>query len=369
MLRWGCLVLYVLVICSVSAVPVALRNHQSTIARGDDRCSSYTVIIASETNTPFHVPDDCLGYEVDDSQEVVCDSKGFPMTCTFKLKKSVNSAFISNFLSETSKNETAFVSSQSGRPRSEAEMETFASKAVLKALLVAGNPCKPPTVGKPPMRHMDCHLCWSWGIPHPCRCDCRGWNQVGTLCSEPCHVRGAYTFDSGAYCHIPCDGDGLVAGSVGCGLGHDRVCVADGGACVQRFAQRIVDFAEFLTNVLPGAGPAMRTAARAGRAVASQGKRAVMRAVKNSLVKQAKDAAMKAANMKFVKDAFKSYGKGAMDRILEEGAIKVMAANLPNSDTDFALEIAKLADPTGVVTLVAGWVPPDACQMCTLDNC
>lgn len=381
------LILFALVIGRISAVqldslmPVALRDRQRFLkTAATDDCSTITVTIESRTDLPnLHIPDDCLGYETDG--DPVCDGEAFPMECTFNLKLVADSTLLSMASQSAQSFNKSFISEEAriwslnggSRPRSDGEMETWASKAIAKSMLV-GDSCKPATVGKPAARNFDCDMCWAGFFPYPCNCNCRGWNQVANLCFQPCHVRGRYSFDSGVYCHVPCDATGMIELTTGCGLGHDRVCVKDSGSCALRWVSRVVDLVEVLMNLFPGGGTALKTAGKAAKEAAKTGgKMAAYTAAKAAIKNQAKEAADRVKNMKFITDAFNDYGTSRKDAILETGATKFLTANLPPTDAgDIALEIAKLADPTGVVTLVAGWIPPEGCDptaLCSLDNC
>jgi len=379
MLGWRCLILSVHIIARMSAIPVALRNHQSLKSSVSADCLTFTITIlnASDDNH-FHVPDSCIEYDIDMNEKAKCDQTSFPMTCVFQLKR--NSASSASFLSVA--NETAFVSVELGgldrarrKPTNDDEMNTWASKAIAKALLFAGGVCKPATVGKPAMRHMDCDLCW-WGwVPYACNCDCRGWNQIGTLCSEPCHGRGEYSFDSGSYCHKPCDREGQISATTGCGLGHDRVCVAGSGDCALRWGTRILDLAEVLVNLFPGVGTSITKAGKAAKLAYTNGKAAALAAARRELTDQVQEAVTRVKNMKFITDAFNEYGSSRKDAILEAGAFRFLTANLPSGEEsagEIALEVAKLVDPTGVVTLISDFIPPSSCDdlaYCAIDNC
>jgi len=295
------------------------------------------------------------------------------MTCRFKLTK-VNNATLKNLLSLQPARAASQVKKRKIKrpnPRNEAEMEEWATTAVAKAILFMDNACKPATVGKAPPRHMDCDACWAWFVPYPCNCNCRGWNQIASLCSQPCHERLPYSFDSGAYCHKACDRDGQYL-TVGCGLGHDRVCVATSGDCFKRWMGRVVDVIGFLTNLIPGAGPSMKAASTAAKSSAHLGRKAAVAAAATSLRASAIKAASKFKNWSSFKNAFKHFSNGVKDRILEEAVIRFMTANMRQDNSVKALDIAAIVDPTGVVSIVKGWLPPDSCDdgpYCTIDDC
>jgi len=296
------------------------------------------------------------------------------MTCRFKLTK-VNNATLKNLLSLQPARAASQVKKRKIKrpnPRNEAEMEEWATTAVAKAILFMDNACKPATVGKAPPRHMDCDACWAWFVPYPCNCNCRGWNQIANLCNQPCHERGAYSFDSGAYCHKPCNRDGQYL-TVGCGLGHDRVCVESSGHCVNRWIQRTIDVVSLLANLIPGAGPSMKAASTAAKASAHLGRKAAIKAAAAALRTSARQAISKFKNWSSFRNAFKNFASSTKDAILEEAAVRFMTANLPSQDNQLsALDIAGVVDPTGVVGLVAGWIPPESCDSgpyCTIDYC
>jgi len=379
MLGWRCLILSVHIIARMSAIPVALRNHQSLKSSVSADCLTFTVTILNASyDNHFHVPNSCIEYDIDMNEKAKCDKTSFPMTCVFQLKR--NPASYASFLSVA--NETAFVSVELGRPyrarrkpTNDDEMKTWASNAIAKSLLFSDGPvCKPATVGKARPRHMDCDICF-WGpFPHPCNCGCRGWTQILSLCIQPCHEHEEFSFDSGAYCHKPCDRQGQIDATTGCGFGHDRKCVESSGDCAQLWATRIVDLVEVLANILPGVGTALKGAGKAARLAYKGGKAAALAAARKVLTTQARDAVTRVKNMKFITDAFKDYSLKRKDAILEAGALKFFTANLPSESAGatIALEVAKLVDPTGLVTLTANWIPPSSCDdiaYCAIDNC
>jgi len=330
-------------------------------------CSTYTITMANN-NCKLHIPEDCLNYEFDGKGH--CDGTTFPKTCTFTLKTippANNNTTVDSFLSVKSRRKPKLPKPDQ---TNEEAMTQWATVAIGKAMLYFDTPCKPETVGKPAGRHMDCDACWAGIFPYPCNCNCRGWNQVLNLCFQPCHERLPYSYDSGLYCHKPCDQPGQNTNTVGCGLGHDRVCMKDSGACVSRHVMRAVDIAGVLMNVIPGLKAGFKGAKAAWTGAIGAGKGAGWRAAKDAMAGAAKEAAKKFSNTVGIDDAFK-YMKGAKDRILEDAAVRFMAANPPNDDTDVLLEIAKMADPTGVVSMVAGWIPPASCdvQVCSVDDC
>jgi len=295
MLGWCCLILSVHLIVRMSAIPLALRNPQSLKSSASADCLTFTVIILNASyDNHFHVPSSCIEYVIDMNEKAKCTATSFPMTCVFQLKR--NSASSASFLSVA--NETAFVSVELGgiyrgrrKPTNEAEMETWASNAIAKSLLFSENLyCKPATLSKPPPRQMDCDLCWAWYVPYPCNCNCRGWNQIDSLCHQPCHELLEFSFDSGAYCQKPCDRQGQLHGlTTGCGSGHDRICFFPGShACVQRSVTGMVDLVEVLANLFPGSRAAFKAAGKAAKLAYKNGKAAALAAARKILTTQAK---------------------------------------------------------------------------------
>lgn len=252
------------------------------------------------------------------------------------------------------------------------------AKVMGKASLHSGS-CKPATTGKKPARAMSCgrrllndeaFLAAAQKSDTPASrkllgsCGCRGWTQIGPVCVQPCHEHGANSHDSGAYCHRPCDQHGQIALRVGCGLGHDRVCVETSGDCFNRHFSRAISVAEIMMFVgtAGASSAAMKSAAQASKlATANKGRRALAafaRSMKKSVVKM-KNNAMKNS---YIKSQVSQFSAGVRDRILENGATLLLASNVPTDWGAVATEIAATVDPSGVVGFGASFIPPKSCQ-------
>jgi len=380
----------------------------------------------SLASVKFHVPDDCLGYDLDANAQASCNSTTFPMQCTYNMvpnllaNEDLRSDDFANGLYDDSGNAENEVNEQTltqeesidneenaeneqtstqeesidNEVTREIDIETptqtsadllevgkarvkgkhdaqyeWAAKAIAKSMMHS-DACKPPTRGKDPPRHMDCDACMGiWGrrllgraspVPYPCNCGCRGWTQIANLCVQPCHEHGSYSEDTGAYCHKPCNREGQLALHTGCGLGHDRVCVKDSGACVMRWVDRAWSFADILLFVgTAGASSGMKAAASTAR---TAGMKAGMKAMKSAMRASAKKLAAKVAKKGFVKKQLQGFPQGLRDRILENGATMLLASNPPTDWGAVALEIAAVVDPTGVVGFAKGFIPPKDCN-------
>mmetsp|Transcript_33142 Transcript_33142/g.53808 ORF Transcript_33142/g.53808 Transcript_33142/m.53808 type:complete len:841 (+) Transcript_33142:42-2564(+) len=368
-------------------------------ASGGFGCTETSIIIPNN-KTRIHAPDECLDYDFS-KEDPVCNGTTFPMLCKFKMVHSPEtaaflerqqmfdkmgnqvadrqSALIEGKISEhETGNATRHFTDYNAlleRGMNLDEMSHFdvlrldetgkrvkgkheeqyiwAARAHAKASLHASS-CKPSTRGKKPARHMDCDLCWGWGfIPHPCRCDCRGWHQHANLCFQPCTEQGDHSVDTlGHYCHKPCTVDGQLALTEGCGWGHTRVCVEKGKCAAHIFNNFIIPVAEILFSAATfGSGTAVKSAMKGG-----------MKALGKALRTGAKNLARKLKTKKFITDQMKAYPAGVQDRILEGGATMLLASNIPSSWGSAALEIAAVVDPTGLISFGKSFVPPASCE-------
>jgi len=250
----------------------------------------------------------------------------------------------------------------------------WAAKAIAKAE-IHGDTCKPPTNGKRAPREMRCTTgrrllgdpaflaaanMSSRKLLGRLSCGCQGWTQIGVVCFQPCSEHGAYTHDSGFYCHKPCNREGQLALRTGCGLGHDRVCTDGTGGCVNRHLNRLwaaFDVAMFIASL--GSSSAITVSMKTAKTV---GLKAGLAALKSSLKASAKKLAKRVATKGWVKKQLASQTKSTQEAIMESGATLLLASNLPTDWGSVALEIASAVDPTGVIGFATGFVPPDSCD-------
>jgi len=227
--------------------------------------------------------------------------------------------------------------------------------------------CSPAYHGRS-VRGIDCDVCWNW-VPYPCNCNCRGWTQHTVDCWKPCsHYNDEYTQTVGLYCFKPCDREGQIALNVGCGISPaDRTCAGSTGDCVMKYVNHVVSILDVLTSILSGgvAGAfkaAAKTAAKAGsKALAKAGLRAALKAA-------AKEFAQKLWTSKAIQKKILKYKremrKELKKQVAEQGSELFLAASM-KTEPDWggmALEIAEALDPTGIVGLVRGFIPPESCD-------
>ena len=228
--------------------------------------------------------------------------------------------------------------------------------------------CSPASHGRS-VRGIDCDKCWAGFIPYPCNCNCRGWTQHTVDCWKPCsHYHDDYTQTVGLYCFKPCDREGQVALNVGCGLTPaDRTCAASTGDCIMKYVNHVVSILDVLSTVLSGgvAGAfkaAAKTAAKAGsKALAKAGLRAALKAAAKEFAQKLwTSRAIQKKILKYKKHMKKELKK----QVAEQGSELFLAASM-KTEPDWggmALEIAEALDPTGIVGLVRGFIPPESCD-------
>ena len=228
--------------------------------------------------------------------------------------------------------------------------------------------CSPKYHGRS-VRGIDCDRCWAGFIPYPCNCNCRGWEQVTVDCWKPCsHYNDEYTQTVGYYCWKPCDREGQLMFNVGCGLTPlDRTCAASTGDCIMKYVNHAISILDVLTTILSGgvAGAfktAAKTAAKAGsKALAKAGLRAALKAAgKEFAQKLLKSRAVQRKMKKWAKKT----GKELKNQVVEQGSELFLAASM-NTEPDWGGmidEIAEALDPTGIYSLVKGFIPPDSCD-------
>ena len=228
--------------------------------------------------------------------------------------------------------------------------------------------CAPKYHGRS-VRGIDCDMCWKWWVPYPCNCNCRGWEQVTVDCWKPCsHYNDEYTQTVGYYCWKPCDREGQLMFNVGCGLTPlDRTCASSTGDCIMKYVNHAISILDVLTSILSGgvAGAfkaAAKTAAKAGtKALAKAGLRAALKAA-------GKEFAQKLLKSNAIKRKMQKYAtktrKELKNQVVEQGSELFLAASM-NTEPDWGGmidEIAEALDPTGIYSLVKGFIPPDSCD-------
>jgi len=109
-----------------------------------------------------------------------------------------------------------------------------------------------------------------------------------------------------------------------------------------------------------GASSTIKTAASTAN---TAGLKAAMSSLKAALRSSAQKLAQEAAKSGFVRRQLSKCNTGLRDRILENGAVMLLAANLPGDWGTVAWEIAAAVDPTGVVSVVRGFVPSGCDEM------
>lgn len=225
------------------------------------------------------------------------------------------------------------------------------------------------------VRGIDCDKCTAWFVPYPCNCNCRGWTQITVDCWKPCsHYKDAYTQTVGLYCFKPCNRDNQLALTIGCGLvPGERTCHASSKDCAMKYVNHAISITEVLTTVLSGgvAGAlksAAKTALKAGtKVLLKKGLKAAFKVAARTFAKKLKsNKAIKRAVAKYKK----KYKKAVKAEVYEQGATLFMAASM-NSEPDWgkmADEIAETLDPTGVYSLVKGFIPKESCDDMVLMN-
>jgi hypothetical protein len=142
--------------------------------------------------------------------------------------------------------------------------------------------------------------------------------------------------------------------------------VDDTSACFLSVLDTVLNVADmiaFFASV--GTYGAAKTACATAR---KTGLKSIKEGLQSALQKRAKDLAKKAyseasGGFKYVVDSLKKRYKDEdkVEMILEQGATMLLTANLPDTVGDVALEIAAMVDPTGIVSVVQSFTPPDAC--------
>lgn len=231
----------------------------------------------------------------------------------------------------------------------------WAARVMTKAFLYPGETCTPGMRHKRPPRVMSCR--WrNWRLS----CGCRGWTQIAAFCVQPCHEHGKYSHDTGLYCHVPCNYRGQLKLRTGCGIGYTRTCVHDTKACVLKVVNHAIDFAEMLAFI--GSAGAYGRMKKGFSKVRKLGAKAALKELKKQFRQSARDLAAKAMQKGFIREQVKNEAAGAAMSIFEAGALMMLTANIPTSWGAVAWEIAAAVDPTGVIGVAKGFVPPADCD-------
>lgn len=218
------------------------------------------------------------------------------------------------------------------------------------------------------VRGIDCDLCGST-FRYPCNCNCRGWTHHNTDCWKPCsHYNDEYTQPIGFYCFKPCDREGQISLNVGCGLTHvDRTCVKSSGDRAMGYVNHDISILDVLTSILSGGvASAFKTAAKAA---AKASTKALAKASLRTALKQAGKAFARSllhneAIQRKIDKYMETYKKRFKMVVMEQGAELFVAASM-NTEPDWGGmidEIAETLDPTGIYSLVKGFIPPGGCD-------
>jgi len=346
-----------------------------------NNCTSISVIFRSmnEMNSSINFGS-CPGYAPAD-EAPVCDQDlskeeeiDFPVTCTFRMEfhgdPGAQELIVNDQGKETDMEEMLSTGKRRGKRTKQYEWASKAAKRMSYG--EAEGSCTPKHHGRD-VRGMECDLCkWGW-VPHPCNCNCRGWEQKTVDCWKPCsHYNDEYTQTIGYHCWKPCDREGQLALNVGCGYGPlDRTCHASDGDCVMKYVNHAISLIDVLTTVLSGgvAGAfkaAVKTAVKAGTKVAA--KQGIKAAIKKAAKEFAKSLMNSKAIQKKVNKFKRQFRKDLKNEVYEQGSELFIAASSSNSEQEGpdALEIldevVEAVDPTGIYGMVKGWIPPDYCD-------
>jgi len=355
-------------------------EDEEYVPKSNEECEKFEVTFTSDDDVHFHTPDGCVGWGID-HEHTSCDKpKGeYPMTCTFYQNLTDTSAADEvmrqltlnepkmEFDESLEKEYESLDRNLSRRGKTTKQQQWFSKAAKKQQEGESEGSCSPAYHGRS-VRGIDCDVCWNW-VPYPCNCNCRGWTQHTVDCWKPCsHYNDEYTQTVGLYCFKPCDREGQIALNVGCGISPaDRTCAGSTGDCVMKYVNHVVSILDVLTSILSGgvAGAfkaAAKTAAKAGsKALAKAGLRAALKAA-------AKEFAQKLWTSKAIQKKILKYKremrKELKKQVAEQGSELFLAASM-KTEPDWggmALEIAEALDPTGIVGLVRGFIPPESCD-------
>jgi len=356
-------------------------------AKSVEECKEFQIIFKSN-DVHFHTPDGCVGYEIDHDNTVCDTEKGvYPMTCTFhqhlnstieldevlrhlsSIASDANSdSMTDKLLKAEEKNQDIFAHRHLKRRGRRTKQQQWVAKAAKKQSEgETEGACRPASHGRS-VRGMDCDLCWGW-VPYPCNCNCRGWTQHSIDCWRPCsHYNDEYTQTLGLYCVKPCDREGQIALNVGCGLTPaDRTCVKSSGDCIMKYINHAISILDVLTSILSGGvASAFKTAAKtaAKATTLALAKTALRKTLKDAGQAFAKSLMSSKAIQKKMRKYKEKFGKDLKDQVVEQGSELFVAASM-NTEPDWGGmidEIAEALDPTGIYSLVKGFIPPESCD-------
>jgi len=355
------------------------KIHEATEYNVHKDCSSFTLTFNTGKDTHFHMPTECPYHMVSEEEQAVCDPPDkFPMKCTFHLIDHSNEfeenygqrrmvadmdGFNHTSLEKVVSNERDLVSrsiKKSSSVSKRGDQFMWAAESYNKFFFAQSiTKCTPKDRGRK-VRSIDCDLC---GI-FPCNCNCRGWKQFGLVCLEPCG--GEFTQDIKPWCFKSCSD--TVKLHTGCGfIPGERTCVKNDHQCISKYvnhAINIMDVVLFFCSA--GTVSTLKKAVAVAMKIVKASTRKA--ALKIALKDIASEMTRKLVNNPQIKKELKQYSYDVGQRILEQGAVLLIASNL-NEITkasedikNVVLEVAKAVDPSGMVSLVSGFVPPDDCD-------
>jgi len=344
-------------------------------------CSSFTWTFNTEKDTHFHMPTECPHHMVSEEEKAVCDPPDqFPMKCTFHLIDHSNEyeendgqrrmvADMDGFnhtshLKELS-NESELLSRSTRKLKSTSrhgDQFEWASNSYIKLMSAQDiNKCTPKSSTRA-YKWVECSINWST-LKSSCGCD-HGWEEDWPFCKAPCG--GETSVSVGAYCFEDCRA--TIELHTNCGwVPGERTCVRNDQQCFNKYfnhAINIMDVAVFFSGA--GSVKVMKKAVSGALRIAQISARKA--ALKTALKSLAIDMRKKLMNHAQIKKELSRYNKGVGERILEQGAVLLLASNLKDiadasQDTKSVVtEIAKAVDPTGLASLVTGFIPADSCD-------
>ena len=387
------------------------KIHEATEYNVHKDCSSFTLTFNTEKDTHFHMPTECPNHMVSEEEQAVCDPPDqFPMKCTFHLIDHSNEyeendrqqrmvadmdGFNHTSLEKVVSNERDLLStstkksssvSKRGKGKGKGKERDLVSTSNKKSSSVSKhgdqymwaaqsyyklfsaqstNKCKPNWRERRD-RGMQCSTCrWAWFV-WPCNCNCRGWNQVGAVCYEPC---GGGEVGILKNCFESCSD--TIALHTGCGLiPGERTCVKNDNECINKYANHAMNIFDVVTFFASaGTVSTFKKSVTVALKIAKSSTRKAF--LKTALTDIASEMTRKMVNNPQIRNELSQYGTAVGQRILDQGAVLLIASNLEeiteaSEDIKFvALEIAKAVDPSGMVSLVSGFVPPDDCDEVT----
>jgi hypothetical protein len=364
------------------------KSHGATEYIVHKDCSSFTLTFNTEKDIHFHIPTECPHHMVSEEEQAVCDPPDqFPMKCTFHLIDHSNE-YEENYgqrrmvtdldgnithtsLEKVVSNERDLVSRSTKKSSHDSKRKNqfeWAAESIKKLASSQSVTTCTPSHRNRRIRTIDCDLCFPF---IPCNCNCRGWKQVVVTCYEPCS--GEFTQDIKPWCFKPCSE--TIELHTGCGLiPGDRTCVKNDYDCVDKYVNHVMNIMDVvLFFCSAGTISTMKKAVTvAVKFVKTSTRKA---ALKNALKQGASEMTRNLINNPQIRKELSQYSNGVGERILEQGAMLLLASNLDeiveaNEDIKtVVLEIAKAVDPTGMVSLASGFIPKGNCDEVTISKC